>query len=315
MHLSPTTGDEVPLARFQGASGTASEALARSTFRLPLLPVSGAPAEDWFIGGQGAAVQIDREGLRGLSVGAWLLCEATRPVEGDPQTAARQIYTDLLALLDESGHPHVVKFWNYLSDINAGEGDEERYKQFCVGRGEAFDAAWRQDYWPAATGVGSEAGEGLRVTVLASCKPPEIIENPRQVSAFHYPRQYGPKSPGFSRAALVGAPEDRLLFISGTAAIVGHDSLHVASVEAQVDETLRNWTSLFDAVAERGEPRPSLSSESRYRVYLRHPEHLDPVRERLEAAGLPLDQTMFLRADICRRELLFEMDGVLALGT
>jgi chorismate lyase/3-hydroxybenzoate synthase len=212
-----------------------------------------------------------------------------------------------------NGYPHVVKGWNYLEDINEGSGDQERYKQFCVGRGEVLDSAWTHDYLPAGTGVGSGSGTGLRVTLLASREPPDIIENPRQVSAYQYPRQYGPKSPSFSRAAAIGAEGDRLLFISGTAAIVGHDSLHLASVEGQVEETLRNWRFLFDAYEERHGVRPDFERDGWYRVYLRRPEHLAAVRRLLDEAGLPLHRTLFLRADICRRELLFEMDAVLAV--
>lgn len=206
----------------------------------------------------------------------------------------------------------MVKGWNYLADINEGRGDTERYKQFCLGRGEALESCWRHDYLPAGTGVGGGEGTGLRVTLLASREAPVIIENPRQMSAFRYPRQYGPKSPSFSRAAAIGGTARPLLFISGTAAIVGHDSLHATSIEGQVSETLRNWTSLFDAFEQRVGRRPSLTKDAWYRVYLRHPEHLAPARKVLHDAGLPLERTLFLRADICRRELLFEMDGVLA---
>jgi hypothetical protein len=47
-------------------------------------------------------------------------------------------------------------------------------------------------------------------------------------------------------------------------------------------------------------------------VYLRRPEHLAVARRLLGQAGFPLQRTLFLRADICRRELLFEMDAVIA---
>lgn len=310
LRLAPAEVDAEPLARFvaQGIGAPAPGA-----FALPLELLAGEPAEAWWTHPAMDSRAFDERGIRALAAGDWLVCEAHWPGDDAPEEAARVLYRDLLTLIEGAGFPHIVKCWNYLSLINEGAGDAERYKQFCVGRGEALDQGWSQDYWPSATGVGNDAGEGLRVMLLASRQRPELIENPRQVSAFRYPRQYGPKSPNFSRAAVIGEAGHRLLFISGTAAIVGHDSLHTTSVEDQVDETLRNWTSLFDAVEARGERRPALASEGWYRVYLRRPDDLDAVRHRLDAAGLPLDRTLFFRADICRSELLFEMDGVIAI--
>ena len=47
----------------------------------------------------------------------------------------------------------------------------------------------------------------------------------------------------------------------------------------------------------------------RARGYLRHPEHLEAAR-RAVAADLPdLDSAIFLRADVCRRELLVEIEA------
>lgn len=298
------------LARFvAGGDGAGME----GSLALPLERLAGGALEGWLLPPGAKFEEVQTAGFTARIAGDWLVCEAHRAVDDAPREAARALYGEVLEFLDQADFPHIVKCWNYLSRINDGAGDEERYKQFCLGRGEALEAGWRQDYWPSATGVGTDPGQGLRVTFLASRGRPELIENPRQVSAFRYPRQYGPKSPHFSRAALIGPERERLLFISGTAAIVGHDSLHATSVEAQVDETLRNWSSLFDAVRSRGGARPALDGDGWYRVYLRRPADLDTVRDRLEAAGLPLQRAVFLRADICRSELLFEMDGAISI--
>ena len=80
--------------------------------------------------------------------------------------------------------------------------------------------------YAAATAIGLPSPpDQLHVHWLATKQPGIAIENPRQVSAFAYPRDYGPVAPGFSRAMLL--PGDTpLLLISGTASIVGHASQH-----------------------------------------------------------------------------------------
>lgn len=280
---------------------------------MPLVQLDGPKKETWWLIGEPDTLPAPPQGIQALAAGGLMVCEAFQVDTDDPRGAAKKIYDDLLAYIALAGYPHIVKGWNYLADINVGEGDQERYKTFCLGRGEALDAGWEQDYLPAGTGVGGDTGTGLRVTLLASRERPLLVENPRQVSAYRYPRQYGPQSPSFSRAATIGE-DQRWLFISGTAAIVGHDSLHVSSIEGQVEETLRNWSSLFDAYQALGNARPTLSDQAWYRIYLRHERDLPVARAMLEDAGLPLHRVRFFRADICRRELLFEMDGAIHLG-
>jgi chorismate lyase/3-hydroxybenzoate synthase len=312
LHLqaeAPAAGARVRFTAPQKALVAAENA----DFTLPLELLDGPGDEIWWLLGARPEVLPEREGIRAVAGGGLLFCEAFTAEATDPQAAAREMYRSLLTYLEDSAYPHIVKGWNYLADINEGAGDDERYKRFCLGRGEALDLSWRQDYLPAGTGVGSDPGTGLRVSLLASGMRPQLVENPRQVSAYRYPRQYGPKSPSFSRAATIGE-DRRCLFISGTAAIVGHDSLHESSLAGQVQETLRNWSSLFDAYEAQGRKRPSLHDNAWYRIYLRHAEHLEEARALLREAGLPLHRTNFLRADICRRELLFEMDGTLQLG-
>ena len=310
LHLDDDVSGAGVRVRFSTAAGSD---LDSADFPLPLAQLDGPETETWWLLGAPDELPATPRGTRAIAAGGLMVCEAFQAETADPRSAARDLYAGLLAYINEAGYPHIVKGWNYLSDINQGEGDEERYKTFCLGRGEALDAAWRQDYLPAGTGVGGDAGSGLRVTLLASQERPLLVENPRQVSAYRYPRQYGPKSPSFSRAATIG-DDQRWLFISGTAAIVGHDSLHVSSIEGQIGETLRNWSSLFDAYEALGNPRPTLTDAAWFRIYLRNGSDLPLARSLLDEAGLPLHRTRFFRADICRRELLFEMDGAIALG-
>src|SRR5690606_28962859 len=123
----------------------------------------------------------------------------------DIEQATHDLYRRLDGLLQRRGFTHCLRIWTYLSDINAGADDRERYRLFTAGRSRAL--ALRpgdEHYLPAATAIGSDGG-GLVMYLLAGRLPGIAIENPRQVSAFRYPRQYGPRSPSFSRATLIGA--------------------------------------------------------------------------------------------------------------
>ena len=138
--------------------------------------------------------------------------------------ASRQAYDILQSYLQQSPHPWPLKIWNYIPGINEGSGDEELYRQFCLGRAEAvmIDPGDSPPL-PAATGIGTPADEPmLQVYFLSSALPGLDVENPRQVSAWRYPRRYGPKSPLFSRATIMRLNGTSQFLISGTASILGH---------------------------------------------------------------------------------------------
>jgi chorismate lyase/3-hydroxybenzoate synthase len=223
-------------------------------------------------------------------------------------------YRQLLAAVDTTAHPRMVKVWNYIGGINEGEGDVERYRQFSVGRAHAFSESGIDDNQsPTATGVGTMQARGLSIIALCSTRDFSLTENPRQVSAFDYPRQYGPKSPKFGRGGSVATADYHLRLFSGTAAIVGHQSMHRGDTLAQLDETLRNLDALCDTLstATGDAPRLILDDHSMLRVYLRNPADYAAVAERLSSRlGPGPNQVAFLQAEICRRDLTLEIDGV-----
>ena len=216
-------------------------------------------------------------------------------------------YRRLFAAARARGYPYLLRVWNYFPDIAREAGGLERYQAFCVGRHWALlaERAECENHLPAACAIGTQ-GPGLRIYALASREAGLQIENPRQVSAFRYPRQYGPTSPSFSRAIFKdwGAPNAHL-YISGTASVVGHTSQHL-ELMAQLEETLRNLQALLDQ-ANRVVPvvlRPTL-----LKIYLRPGFDPAPLRDRIvQTFGtVPL---LFLGADICRPDLLVEIEGV-----
>ena len=221
---------------------------------------------------------------------------------GDIGAVARNAYERIFAICAATGHPHVVRAFQYISAITQDEDGLERYRKFNAGRSEAFAACGRSMAdAPAACALGTQAGDPV-IYFLASRDKGRAIENPRQVSAYHYPPQYGARSPSFSRAMMIG----RTLYISGTASIVGHQSRHLGDPEAQTAEILRNFDALLHEAAAC--TVRDVQSSLGVKVYLRHSQDLAPVRQALSALQ-PGSGTMVLQADICRRDLLVEIEA------
>ena len=226
--------------------------------------------------------------------------------------ATTQAYGDIFRVLDATGFRQLVRIWNYVADINAPLADGERYWQFNSARHDSF-LARRQlidETVPAASALGTPAGSPLIIYFLASATPMRTIENPRQVSAFRYPRQYGPRSPTFSRAALLTGEADYPLLVSGTASIVGHETLHVDDVGAQTRETLANISALVtEANLLTGRRQFDLERLS-YKAYVRRPADVAIVAAQMRSTIGATLKVVFLQADICRRDLLVEIEAV-----
>lgn len=228
------------------------------------------------------------------------------------QRATAEAYRETFAALQRLGYPYLVRIWNYLAAINEETDLGERYRQFNSARRRAFVAGRRttEGDVPAACALGSESGSPLVIYFLASRGPARAIENPRQVSAYHYPREYGTDSPIFSRAALTTDGIGEQLFISGTASIVGHRSVHPGDAAAQARESAANVAALVSAAnAAAGSTRFSADA-LRYKVYVRREHDLAEIRAELACGLRARHPITYLKADICRNELLVEIEAV-----
>ncbi|MGH8266074.1 MAG: hypothetical protein ACRETS_02010 [Steroidobacteraceae bacterium] len=236
---------------------------------------------------------------------------ATPAAPSTLQTATEQAYGEICATLDTLGYPHLLRVWNYLPDINRDSHGSERYRQFNSARQRALRASGRAltGNVSAASALGAQSGSPLVVYFLAGRSAPTFIENPRQVSAYRYPRQYGTHSPVFSRATLLHQRDRLTLFISGTASIVGHRSIHVGDTAAQTRETLANIEALLEEAnrVERGACF-ELSSLA-CKVYVRRPADLPIIRAQLAPALDAAARVIYLQADICRQDLLVEIEA------
>lgn len=246
-----------------------------------------------------------------------------RYVAGASKTALQQAtesaYRQIFSLINSLRYPYLYRCWNYLADINGldhsehnglDSGQLDRYSQFNLGRQDAFLAHGRDvtGNVPAACALGFTQGP-LTIAFLAGRVASVSIENPRQISAYQYPKQYGPRSPTFARASLVRLSQRELLFISGTASIVGHATLHPTDVAVQTQETMANIEAvLTEANRVAHQPKFCLTDLC-YRVYVRHAADWKKVQAEIIQYIGSTPNAVYLQADVCRQDLLLEIEA------
>lgn len=229
-------------------------------------------------------------------------------------------YRRIEAELRVRNAPHPVRLWNHIPGIHEpmGEG-QDRYMVFNAGRYEALSAWFGQETFDTrvatASGVGQD-GRDLVIHCLAADRPGQAVDNPRQIRPYRYSSKYGPLPPCFARATVL-RPEDRepLLLVGGTASIVGEESVHLGDLERQTEETLTNLAVLVHAAA--GEPfaegdnrGAALARYREVRVYSPSPDRLGALQILLQDAFPKAGRIEWVRADLCRAELLVEIEGV-----
>jgi len=274
----------------------------------PLLPLSGRPViEIWTAGSPTRPCRFGPVAGACSSdlVFGTIQLEETR--EAPLEIAVEKAHLDIFAFLAQTGFSEPIRFWNYLNAITADEEGLERYRRFNVGRHRAFLAMLRQPVPPASSCLGAYDGTSM-IYFLAAREAAKPIENPRQVSAYAYPPLYGPSSPSFSRASLHGQDADGTLFISGTASIVGHQTRHRGDLHGQIAETLEN---LRAVISEAGPALTQTPPEDwALKIYLRHPHYHAAVEPAITAMFGAASQRLYLHAEICRDDLLIEVEAL-----
>jgi chorismate lyase/3-hydroxybenzoate synthase len=236
---------------------------------------------------------------------SWVDLPAEADTQIDSQTSL--IYDKLMHTTKELDYPHLIRAWNYFPDINQGEGDNERYRKFSEGRARTLaQHGYAPNQYPAGTAIGTKKGDHIKVVLLTAKQPARMIENPRQTSAYNYPREYGPIGPSFARASRYKGRHTDQLFVSGTASIVGSKSKHSEAFWEQVKETLVN----VKALAQDGSLCTNDNSTPLIRIYLRNMADINRLREEVQLALGKQTRILFLHGDICRAELAIEIEGV-----
>lgn len=226
------------------------------------------------------------------------------------QEQADKAFQQLGALLEaeEFKPSSIVRQWNYLERITGMDGDDQRYQSFNNSRAAFYATDTWTDGYPAATGIGASLG-GVCIDFDAVCLKNDSckitpIDNRLQVAAHAYSADvietsgHKKDSPKFERAKSLEIGNAKMIYISGTAAIRGEESLEGVGLARQLQVTLENIHQLTDHL-----PLNHL------RVYLKDPSYYEEA-SRLLSANLPDVSVSFFHADVCRDALLVEIEGI-----
>jgi chorismate lyase / 3-hydroxybenzoate synthase len=254
------------------------------------------------------------------------------------QRRAREAYESVAEVLRARPHRHAVRFWNHIPDIRRrNDAGHDRYMVFNAGRFAACSTWFGgpqtfERLLPTASAVGHD-GADLVVHALAGNDPGVAAENPRQVPSYRYSKRFGPRPPCFARATVLpgGAEQGPLILVAGTASIRGEETVHHGDVRGQTRETFENLAVLVEAASAvaGNAPRIRRSSEPAgpdlgsfealrqfrdLRVYYVRPADKTLIG-RMVAAALPhLGDVEYVRADLCRPDLLVEIEGTASVS-
>ncbi len=201
----------------------------------------------------------------------------------------------------------VVRTWVFLEDIldwydTFNKVRTNTFMELGLIPGKLEDSEIDALYLPASTGISGRNISGapglFDVLAISGDLKTKVLPGVNQRSAFRY-------GSAFSRGVSIQGKGFRQIFVSGTAAIDDRGySLHAGNTEAQITRTIENVRTL---IAKEG---ASLNDIRCATVFLKRPEDInifEKVAGRFQMQHLP---AVCVTADICRPELLFEMDAL-----
>lgn len=233
---------------------------------------------------------------------------------------AKEVFHKVEKILDLENMEicNLIRQWNYIPQITGERNGLQNYQEFNDARSGFYGKTiWGKGY-PAATGIGTEFGPLIIDFIASKGHEKEFsIINPKQIDAHVYSGKVlisnGEKqektTPKFERAKLVEQAGEQLVFVSGTAAILGERSLSEEHPLEQTNLTLDNIESLIDEQNLKNIGVESLHSEfNRMRCYIKRETDFNLVKEICENR-YPEVPFVYLKADVCREELLVEIEA------
>jgi len=240
----------------------------------------------------------------------------------DTYRAGNEVFEQMKAILEKEGMSfnNLVRQWNFIGGILSINNDIQNYQAFNELRNEKYSKYRKVSGYPAATGIGMKM-DGVKVDFYAvKSENPEAvipIENPDQINPYSYEQKVlkgnilqgksGKQPPQFERAVLSG----NNLFISGTASIIGQDTIGLGDVEKQTAVTLENILKLYNSnkiPRSDGDTSRNAMELIILRAYIRYQEDFEKVKAVCEKyfPGAPV---VYIEADICRDDLLVEIEA------
>jgi len=242
----------------------------------------------------------------------YLMLQNIQGQEGSRSRQVRRMFERAEQILRDNGasYKNVARTWLYLSEIlewypDFNKARSEKYGEFGIMPGPGDTAL----LLPASTGIGAytPSGAAASMDLLAVVEnddmPSPVIKlsNRKQLDAFRY-------GAAFSRGAVIEEDDVNIIHISGTAAIDEHGvSLYPGDIRSQINCTFDKIDSLLKQVG------AGLADICAATVFVKRPEYADVFWEMAKNRGLEEFPAVCVVADVCREELLFEIDAEAAV--
>ena len=309
-----------------------------ATTYIPQTPClgNGIIVELFAVGSENAKIEIKRCTENSVQVDAdgmtILFCGDIRPGDEPLLSYDRSFNAmkKMQSLMQQEGFDisDLYRTWLYQGHIVDAEGNTQRYKELNRARSDMF---YGQKFitqfllhgyygiaFPSSTGIGADDYDLVISCQAIKSRRDDLIivplENPMQVSAFDYGKTYSPKSPKFSRAMAVVVGNDAKVYISGTASITDSESRFEGDPERQTHQTLDNIAALVTSenLAKHGINGfgATLEQLAIARVYVKNRNDFPTIRQVCEQR-MPGTPIVYTFADVCRPELLVEIEGII----
>lgn len=277
--------------------------------RVPLQPLlADAPIEVWR---SDAPVTHGRDGAIAWTSDGRLLFGAIEVDEPDAgiEAAATQAYARIAAFVAASGTPHLLRMWNYMDAITLGEGDDERYRRFCVGRADGL-TWWTRSACPRPRrSAAATAAAGCRCTGWPHASPAPRWRT-RARSAPGATRASTARSRPVSPGRCCRPPARRCpCWCPGPRRSWATPRSTAARSSTRSTRPWPTSTAWSAPRARRPSLPPALGAASPLKVYVRDPADAPAIAAQLQRRLDPSVPRLLLHAQVCRRELLVEIDG------
>lgn len=215
----------------------------------------------------------------------------------------------------------VIRQWNYIEDLLGADDGKQHYQEFNDVRAAFYSNAFEFSGYPAATGIGTSGG-GIMLEFIAMESDKAItkgLNNPHQIAAHKYSPEVlagmaniQKSTPRFERARYLETFGNKMIFISGTAAIVGEHTTGINDPAEQTKVTIQNIQQLYSRKVLKDINGLLQPKYGHARVYIKKQEDSASIQRMCKRyyGDLPI---VYIIADICRDELLVEIEGEVIL--